>query len=52
MMDRDAYLPFLEEHTGLPRAIILQVLEANNAFWERQKMQWAQGEAWGPEDEE
>ena len=51
MMDRDAYLPFLEEHTGLSRALIVRVLEANNLFWETQKVQWAHGEAWDDDTE-
>ena len=50
----DAYLAFLLEHTGLSRAVVLRVLDANDLYWE-QKMaqwgcermiQWAQGEPW------
>lgn len=52
-MDMDAYLAFLLEHTGLPRHIIQQVLDANDLFWEQKvaqmgfegTMRWAQGES-------
>lgn len=51
-MEMDAYLAFLLEHTGLSRAVIHRVLEANDRYWDLKMAQWertvhgAQGDPW------
>ena len=58
--DIDALVAFIGEHTGLPRRVIQQVLDANDVYWDRmverygmeRMTKWAQGEPWGPEDDD